>query len=568
MIDTTRIRSEFDLELLLGSGWFLTAIRALHNNGLLLPDELPPPAPPDAEVVIVDVQIIFEPNLDLQIDLTVAGFPLSIKAALTLSDDGSELFITTDMEDVEATVPFDVLDNLAGPPVLQKVAGEGDNAPAIAVLANLNLRASPQSGEPLPADQHVERGDTSLAQSFLPSGQDMVLGVGEATYQRFANDIWHTPSEDGGLRAEDGSHPLPDADNKRGDWSVVSMTPRAGRIRVRLEGDIPVDSPIFDLVPDPHVTITLNLIPTIENENVSFTIEFDADVDTGLLGDLFVFLAGGFLGFIIGLFTGGGAALASSIGLAAVIALEIAEVVVEGKVERRIRTRLDGELPAPILTCHDDVVVEASAAPDEDSLSLGLLDAISRSIPIFTDRSDALHQRSILVTANFNELQMDGSGMAIAGPVTTGERFQPNQTTLVDRSYSGDDLVSLTYRTTDGTLVEIPVEEVLTRMAEAELVAPFKVQQEPGEAEFRTPEGRLASVCLSAQAIRRRKTIVTEIQFSTGVDLKVRDSIMLQDAGALIVRGLQLIHPKNYNAYYRTFADDSTENNFESLPSF
>ena len=568
MIDTTRIRSKFDLELQLGSGWFLTAIRALNNNGLLLPEELPPPAPPDAEVVIVDVQIIFVPNLDLQIDVTIAGFPLSINAALTLSDDGSELLITTDMDDVEATLPFDVLDNLAGPPVLQKVAGDGDNAPAIAVLANLNLRASPQSGDPLPVDLHVERGDASLARSFLPSGQDMVLGVGEATFQRFANDTWHTPLEDGGLRAEDGSHPLPDADNKQGDWSVVSMTPQAGRIRVRLEGDIPVDSPIFDLVPDPHVTIILDLIPSIEDENISFEIEVDANVDTGLLGNIFAFLVGGLSGFIVGLFIGGGAALASISAPAAVIALEIAEVIVEGKVERQIRTRLDDELLAPILTCRDDIVVEASAVPDEDSLSLGLLDTIARSIPIFTDRSDMLYERSILVTANYNELQMDGSGMAIAGLVTAGERFQPNQVTLVDRRYTGDDLVSLTFRTMDGTLVEIPVEEVLTRMTEAELVAPFKVQQEPEEADFRTPEGRLASVCLSVQAIRRRKTIITEIQFSTGVDLKVRDSIMLQDAGALIVRGLQLIHPKNYNAYYRTFADGSIENNLESLPSF
>jgi hypothetical protein len=128
--------------------------------------------------------------------------------------------------------------------------------------------------------------------------------------------------------------------------------------------------------------------------------------------------------------------------------------------------------------------------------------------------------------------------------------------------------VSLTYRAKDGSIVDIPVEEVLERMSEAELAAPVKLSALPAEADFRTLEGRLPTVCLSAEAIRREETIVTDIQFSSGVDLKVPDSIRLQDAGALIVRGLQLIHPENYNAYYRAFADGSTENNFESLPSF
>jgi hypothetical protein len=32
-----------------------------------------------------------------------------------------------------------------------------------------------------------------------------------------------------------------------------------GKIKIVLEGNIPVDSPLIDIVPDPHVTITLTL---------------------------------------------------------------------------------------------------------------------------------------------------------------------------------------------------------------------------------------------------------------------------------------------------------------------
>lgn len=121
MIETARIRSGFGIELQLGGGWFFTAVSELHDNGLLLPDPLPPPIIPGSEVVITDVDIIFEQDFDLQIEVTVAGIPQAVRAALALSDDGSELVVTTELENVEFVLPFQVLDNLAGPPVLQKV---------------------------------------------------------------------------------------------------------------------------------------------------------------------------------------------------------------------------------------------------------------------------------------------------------------------------------------------------------------------------------------------------------------------------------------------------------------
>ncbi|MBK6507632.1 MAG: hypothetical protein IPG02_18790 [Ignavibacteria bacterium] len=59
-----------------------------------------------------------------------------------------------------------------------------------------------------------------------------------------------------------------------------------------------------------------------------------------------------------------------------------------------------------------------------------------------------------------------------------------------------------------------------------------------------------------------------EIQFENGVRLLVPDAIALQDAAAIVVTGYQLIHPKDYNAYYRAKADFFKDNNFESLDKY
>ena len=571
MIDTARITSGFDVELQLGAAWFSTALRGLNDNGVLISGPLPPPAPPDADVEVAGVAIIFDPGFDLRIDLLVAGFPFQVRAALELNDEGTELVVTTELPGVTLTVPFGVFDDLAGVPVLRKVAGvDTTTQPAIALLANMNIRASNQSGEPLPEDQHVARGDPDLAQSILPVGQDVVLGIGRETFARMANNVWHTS-----LRADDGTHPLPDEDDPVGSWSKVTMVPQNGRIRLRLEGDIPADSPIVDVVPDPHVTVTLDIVPILAGGNVTFEVQVDADVDTGLLGDLFAFLVGGLVGFIIGLIVGifvgglvtaGGVAVVAAV--AAVITLEIVEYVIEGEVERRVRAEIDGEPLAPILTCQSGLVHEARPLSEEDDLTLGPLDTLPRSIPIFTDGSDPLSVKTILATSEFDELQLDGDGMALAGRANVTEVFQPVPAELVGRTYDGEVLESLEYRLADNTVVAVAAADAVDRMEDAELRAPLRLLPEPAEADMRLPAGRLVTTCLRTQAIRRKNTIITELQFTSGVDLRVADSIRLQDAGALVVEGLQLIHPKNANPYYRSFPDSSIDNNLESKPPF
>lgn len=75
-------------------------------------------------------------------------------------------------------------------------------------------------------------------------------------------------------------------------------------------------------------------------------------------------------------------------------------------------------------------------------------------------------------------------------------------------------------------------------------------------------------MCLKPIRIRRNETIIEKLEFDGGTRLLVADAIALQDAGAIVVTGYQLTHPKDYNAYYRARADFIIENNLERLLEF
>jgi hypothetical protein len=90
----------------------------------------------------------------------------------------------------------------------------------------------------------------------------------------------------------------------------------------------------------------------------------------------------------------------------------------------------------------------------------------------------------------------------------------------------------------------------------------------PTEAILHLPGGKLATVCLEPTRIRRHKTVIVEFEFANGARLRASDAVVLQDAGAIVLHGFQLIHPRNYRPYFRAVADSSTANNLESLPKY
>ena len=568
MIDISRITSSFDIEFQLGSGWFLTALRGLHDKGLLIPTGTIDWLSEDAVITIDFVDIIFDASeRDINIEVTIHGtIPLTfpIQASISLSDDGKELILDTTLNNLSAAVPFDALSGLAGTPEIVKLQGDEAHENVIGFLANMDIRASSQGGEPLDTGEHLERGNITAAQSFLPKDKHVALGVADSTFSRFANDIWHSQ-----LTNDEGDQPFPDDENKQGDWQSVSMNISDGKIRVILKAVAEIDSPIIDIVPDPDITITVDLTPNIVNGKLTFEITVDSSIDFGILGDILAAIVGGLVGFVIGLFTGNPISGALVGAAAAVIVLEVGEVIVGNTIAKEIQTKLDGKPLSQFYSCKDEVVHLATIQDQGQGLNLGFLDALPTSIPISFDNPDLLHKRIVLVTTSFDDISINGDGFAVEGDTLITERYTPENAAIIDKTRVQDDLLSLTYRTTDDVEVNLTMEEVLERAITDEVPEPLKVFDSSGDDLVENKkDGRLPIACMHPIAIHREDTIITDIRFSTGLELKMEETILLQDAGALILPNLQLIHPSNSNPYYRVKADDSIENNFESLPEF
>ena len=565
-MDTARITSGFDVEFQLGANWFRRAIELLVDEGVIDAGGLP--------IIITGIAVILDPDWDLQVDL--AGRPAPVRVRVELSDDGTELTLTTDHPLIPPqVVPFGALQGLAEPPTSVKLQGDAQHQNAIAFLANLDIHAEPQNGDPLPDGQVFERGDPSAAQSFLELGQDVAIGLGAETIQRFANDIWH-----GTLRSDDGSHPLPDDENERGSWSrVTGRTTAGGAIQFVLEGDIPLDSPLIDVVPDPHVEITLTLRVSIDQGNLTFEIDTDTDVDTGLLGNLFGGLVGAaaaaIIGLVVGLFTGGlliGFLIGAGVGfVVGVIAIEVAEYVVEGIVQRGITARIDGRPVPDVLCCEGGVVQIASPSGDDDGFDLAVLDSLPSSISIHRAHpaDELLYRQNLVLKTDYDDVTIDGDGFAAGGTSGTLEIFEPEAVTVASFDYDGaGDLVAITYRREDGQTQSVPIGDVFDRIGGRSIQPPFGLVARPDEADLHLPTGQLATVCMTPTRIRRRDTVIQELEFANGARLRVADAVALQDAGAIVLPGYQLIHPRNANPYFRAPADPSTSNNLESLPTY
>lgn len=566
MINTSRINSGFDVEFQLGSSWFLTALRGLHERGLLIPQGSIPWITDTSAITIDSVDIIFDPpGRDLNIVINIGGLiPYPIKASISLSSDGSELIIDTSISGLSTRVPFNIIGQLAGKPEIVKLKGDDQHENVIALLANLNIRASSQDGPPLPSGQHLERGDSGNALSFLPVNKHIALGISNTTLQRFANDVWHNQLSDA-----QGNHPFPDSDERMGDWKSVSMSVSSKKIRVMLKAVAEVDTPVIDIIPDPKITITVDLIPKLDNGKLSFEIETDSDIDFGILGKLLAFFLGALVGFIIGLFTGNPIGGSITGAIAGPIILEVAEVIIGKVIAKEIQAKINGKPLTQFYKCKNNVIHFASIKDQGQGLNLGVLDALPASIPIYFDNPDPLYQRSVLITSVFDQVSIDSGGFAVEGSSTIIERYTPEDASIVEAVREEDKLAGLKYKTADGTEVTLTIEEILDRVKSDDVPEPIKLFTLTRDdiLEYKL-DGKIPVACMHPVAIHRKNTIITDIRFSTGAELKTAETIMLQDAGALILPWLQLIHPSKGNPYYRAPADHSIENNFESLPRF
>jgi hypothetical protein len=564
MIDNTRIRTGFDVEINIGGDYLLTVIQGAYDAGEI-PNEISTGDDPDQVLAVgrpTSVRILASDDGDtgddeadveviIPMDQLIEGSAAVIGLHVTFVEDGVDLayaYIDDDtrtliefmglltnqpnlFEEVEADlrealdrhIDLDLVSNSAeGGLVTRKLPASGDCQAAFGLYLNLDLKIAPQSGPP--EDDFIERGDVDRAVSFLPEDLSFAIGLSPDTFPRLANDMWHGLGEE----QDDGSidHPVKDGDTTVGEYRSVAIAPRNGFMEVTVRSRI-----FIDIWPDADVTAVFHFTPTIDDGVLSFDIELtEFDADTGLVGDLLAFLIGGVIGLLIGLFFGPvGIAIGASIGgVGGIATLEITEEVVEGQFDDQVEEQAQNEA---------GVASALSAFPVRKRL--------------FTDDRDPFFMRHFEVVSLFEEARVNDDGLSLGGTAVMETVNEPVETTIVDRQ-RGDGplsrfgLLSLTYRLEGHGDIPVPITEILRRR----------------------PLDQIQRVRLRATNIRRHETVVTDVRFQSGVDLHVQELVNLQDNDVLVVAGYQLIHPRDDAPYYRAWADQLLENNFESLPPF
>lgn len=538
MIDHTRMATGFDYEILFGGEFFLAIFDALYAAGAL-PRNVPLggvtatlEAPTSVAVLPPgeDGDLVVAVPFSAAGTTGVAGLRIALDASpkvATVEDLSAGIVITASFAGFDpateaALQQLGVRDEAAaflGAALARSFTIKGGRTPVIAAESRRVAADGPSAAAwglyvnkdyriaPPPGPPEtapIARGDASRAATFLPADRSFVLGAPAETFRRLAANKWHSWAE----AQPDGSfrHPLEGAD---GEYRSVNITGADGVLTIRITGEVEVPNWF-----NADLTIRYEARPRAKADgdlDVPVTLaEFDAD--TGLLADLVVALGGLIVG--AGMVVGG------------VIIYEVIENNKEDK----------GEADASKKTAE---IAE-------------LFDAIPHRIDVGTSHEDPLFDLQHWVAFLYRDADVDADGMSYAAVPEVRSTSVPTAVRLVDKrrdpagaSFAG--LASLTYEVVaSGDRIELAIGDVLRRIANRELMR----------------------VDVTPVAVRRRKTMITDLKFDSGIDLTVEETIALQSRRVLTVVGCQLIRPAGKRPYYRDVPDDDPTDNLEGLPPF
>lgn len=246
-----------------------------------------PPAALIENALFIDLHIGFDvvfdtrpdgllTNIGLQLAVIEVGGPL-VDAAASLGSD--RVTILADMKaQIDRRVPF----ALSGGGALQRIEtrkflDEAEGQRAIGVFINLALQTGPA-----PADLVPDRGDASLAQTFLVPKATMAFAFTADLYERLADDFkWKLAVERTDAPGE-FHFPLLDGDEHVGKIKGISVYPEivvapnqperfTNVLVIDIHGEYAIDN-FFD--PDFHLRI--RLVPKVSGAGV---LDFDIDFD-------------------------------------------------------------------------------------------------------------------------------------------------------------------------------------------------------------------------------------------------------------------------------------------------
>lgn len=560
MFDHTRIATNYDYETLLGEDYFLTVLQAMHDVGEI-PNKLELaqstirikrpsnveilPSGDDADIgVTVAFEVVDSISADAFIKLKIKATKLRDKVILISSefeslDDDTEVLLSSlniPGVDVPREVHTWLQQNLdkeyrlgSGKVPVNKVKkrllpAENEHLAALGLYINKKYKIAPP---PRPPESGFnDHGDVILAVSFLEGDRTFAIGAPATTLQRLAAKTWHSWRE----QRDDGSfwHPLRIGGEVKGKMRSISIIPENDVIRVVIKAWY--DGPIFF---NADIKMVLEVRPRIgRNELIEVEIKLaEFDADTGFLGDLVGALLGALIGGILASSTGGlgipvGVAIGAVGGTAFIsIGEEVAEEIFEDE------AREAGEAEKGIFDLFDSL-------PKRNTIGY------TRPDPFFKLRFDVVHR--------YKETTVNQHGVSFGGITRIEPTPSPLDVMLVDKTRGSETgnfrgIESLLYRISDrDETEELAIQDVLARI----------------------PARRLKTANLIPKRIRRAQSVITEIQFDSGIILTIREAIALQERNVLRVVGCQLIRPRNTRPYLRSVPDSFPDNNLESLPSF
>jgi xanthosine utilization system XapX-like protein len=554
MIDNTRIASGYDYEILLGEEYILTVLQAMYDVGQIpstlqfgqttVEVERPSsvqilPAAESADIAVtvpyaIDTVAEAVVIISLTLEATEDDGGVLISSVYQCLDSASEALLSGlgVLEQVETTLrqEFDQSYWLKSGqvPVAQvrtkRIPTQNDYQAAFGLYINKTYKIAPPPGPP--ESSFIERGDLEMALSFLPSDQSFAIGAAGETLRRLAANKWHS----WGVQKSDGSweHPLIINGSREGKYRSISIASEEGVIRTVIKAEKAIENWF-----DADLKIVLEVRPRVRQGRIEVEIKLaDFDADTGILADLVAAFVGGLLVGIVAAITGGTGAIpaAAAIGsVGSVFVYEIGEQVVE-------------ELK-------EDTVEEET---EEEGGIAELFESLPTWTKIGSTRQDNFFKLTFYIAHRYAEATVNEEGASFGGVTEIETNSFPVDVELIDRTRgSGPDsffgLESLIYRIKDrNTTEELAIQDVLQRI----------------------PARQLKKAILVPRKVRRKESVITEIQFDTGIDLKVQEAIALQERNVLSVSGCQLIRPRNARPYFRDTPDSDPENNLESLPSF
>ncbi len=400
------------------------------------------------------------------------------------------------------------------------------------VMGNASLRAitldevghivvETQNGwRPTPAEivelskKNLPRGDLRKTTNFLREGEDFAIGIGESILRRYEKSLWNSFYEpwpvESSLFGPIWFRPMRDAYGRQiGEFDDIDFEWHEGAIKCVVKGEYFVE--LF-LIPDADVTCRLAIRPVINDYKLTLDVDVEElSADTGLLGDLVVFILGTLAFGPYGLVFG-------------VPALEIAEDYLASAQEDQVLAGVNDK-------------------------TTQLFTTIPSVIELFTKPGDDFAYTIAYGPSQLYEIaSVNTEGLLLSGKGGIGEVNHPANVLLTGRTRDPLtwDLFELIYG--DGGDKTLNVT--------------------PAYAKFRVRTRSLMKVTLTPNARYTKDGRIHSLRFDSGLDLRVEEIIQLMRDGVVVVPRVKIHVTKTGHEYLRSLPDHTKGNNLSELPTF